>query len=107
MATAEQIVERLARLRQAERWAKDEMARRWSGREHPSFTAAKVLEEANGRFHLDAYGVDGWSSEDGRRGVDYLNYGDPYEATLLIRSWPSSYRVEVAPGGWGPYAEEE
>jgi hypothetical protein len=107
MATAEQINERLAKLRQAARWVRAEMERRWDGSEHPSFVAAEVLEEADKRFSLGSYGVEGWSSEDGRRGVDYLNYGDPYEATLLIRSKPYSYRVVVAPGGWGPYAEGE
>lgn len=33
---------------------------------------------------LGTYGVEGWSSEDGRTGVSYCNTGDTYGRTLFL-----------------------
>jgi len=50
---------------------------------HPSHVACKMLQEANEIFELDYYGVEGWSLDSGKKGVNYLNSGDPYVPTIF------------------------
>lgn len=38
---------------------------------------------------LGTYGIEGWSSDTGRRGVTYCNTGDTYARTFaLVPDWP-------------------
>jgi hypothetical protein len=74
------------------------MVRRWKRSEHPSHEASKILEEADQRFELGSNGVEGhaWGMHDG---FSYLNQGDPYDTTLICRTWNRAYRFTV--GSWG------
>lgn len=91
-------------LQTAAKWIRKEMSKKPNKLQHPSHDAARILKEADKKFDLRSYGVEGWSDKSVRTGVQYLNYGDPYEATIVIRSSPNHYCVHIALGGWGPYA---
>lgn len=65
--------------------------------EHPSFAARTALERASAEHSLDAYGVEGFCSDDGRHGISYLNRGDPYAATVIFRSRSERFYI----GAWG------
>lgn|SRR5512135_1373533 len=90
------------KLQQAAKWIRRELTKRDDG-SHPSHLASKVLEEADKKFNLGSYGVEGWSKSP-RFGYQYLNYGDPYDATIVVRSNPTRATVIVALGGWASYA---
>ena len=62
-----------------------------------------MLEEADKKFQLGSYGVEGWAKSPSL-GYQYLNYGDTYDPTIVIRSNPTRATVIVALGGWGSYA---
>ncbi|HSX23309.1 MAG TPA: hypothetical protein VLE97_11100 [Gaiellaceae bacterium] len=90
------------KLQQAAKWVRRELTKRDDG-SHPSHLASKVLEEADEKFALGSYGVEGWSKSP-RFGYQYLNYGDPYDPTIVVRSNPTRATVIVALGGWASYA---
>lgn len=90
------------KFQQAAKWIRRELTKRDDG-SHPSHLAAKVLEEANQKFGLGSYGVEGWAKSP-HLGYQYLNYGDPYDATIVVRSNPTRATVIVALGGWASYA---
>jgi hypothetical protein len=90
------------KLQLAAKWIRREIKKRDDG-SHPSHLAAKVLEEADEKFNLGSYGVEGWAKSPSR-GYQYLNYGDPYDATIVVRSNPTQATVFVALGGWATYA---
>jgi hypothetical protein len=90
------------KLQQAAKWIRRELNKR-ADRSHPSHLASKVLEEADEKFQLGSHGVEGWSKSSSL-GYQYLNYGDPYDATIVVRSNPTRATVIVALGGWATYA---
>ena len=90
------------KLQQAAKWIRRELNNRADG-SHPSHLASKVLEEADEKFNLGSFGVEGWAKSPSR-GYAYLNYGSPHDSTIVIRSNPTQATVIVAMGGWEPYA---
>jgi hypothetical protein len=90
------------KLQQAAKWIRRELSKRGDS-SHPSHLASKVLEEADKKFNLGSYGVEGWAKSPSL-GYPYLNYGDPYDATIVVRSNPTKATVFVALGGWASYA---
>lgn len=70
----------------------------WGG-SHPSFAVKQILEEAEKRYGLPSFGVEGWCDAVGKNGVSYLNMGDPYALTIYVRTTPHSARVSL--GCWG------
>jgi hypothetical protein len=90
------------KLRQAAKWIRRELSKR-ADSSHPSHLANKVLEEADKKFKLESFGVEGWAKTPSI-GYQYLNYGDPYDATIVVRSSPTRATVHVALSGWAPYA---
>lgn len=90
------------KLQQAAKWIRRELTKRADG-SHPSHLARKVLEEADKKFALNSYGVEGWANSPSV-GFEYLNYGDPYDSTIVVRSNPTRATVHVALGGWASYA---
>lgn len=67
--------------------------------QHPSFAVRGILHDAERRFNLPTYGVEGWCTQMGRNGVSYLNAGDPYALTIYVRTTP--FRAQVSLGCWG------
>jgi hypothetical protein len=89
-------------LKRAIAWVRREMIKRTKeDHSHPSHIAAKVLNEADERFALGSCGVEGWITGT-QNGVQYLNFGDPYVPTLVVRTYGHNYRCSV--GGWASYA---
>lgn len=86
-------------LKKAARWIRRELTKRADG-SHPSHLAARILAEADERFALASFGVEGWAKSP-QTGVQYLNYGDPYDATIVVRSNATRATVHVAVGGVG------
>lgn len=85
-------------------WCRQEYARRRQDEHcHCSHTAAEVMRDAEKRFNLGTFGVEGFSlSPDS--GVQYLNAGDTYARTILFRS--ASLNVgRWSLGSWGGIAE--
>lgn len=91
------------KLKTAARWIRRQLTTR-DDDAHPSHLAAVVLAEADEKFHLGSYGVEGWATTPSR-GVQYLNYGDPYDSTIVVVSNAHNCRVHVAMGGWANYAD--
>lgn len=92
-----------AQFERAVRWCRAEFNKRWDGWEHPSHLADKLLEEADKKFELRSYGVEGQSNSTGRSGFSYLNYGDPYIPTIVARTSPTKVSFHYA-SGWASYA---
>jgi hypothetical protein len=90
------------KLQQAAKWIRRELNKRDDG-SHPSHLANKVLEEADEKFGLGSFGVEGWAKSPSI-GYQYLNYGDSYDPTIVVRSNPTRATVIVALGGWASYA---
>jgi hypothetical protein len=90
------------KLQQAAKWIRRELNKRDDG-SHPSHLANKVLEEADKKFGLGSFGVEGWAKSPSI-GYQYLNYGDSYDPTIVVRSNPTRATVFVALGGWASYA---
>lgn len=90
------------KLQQAAKWIRRELNKRDDGT-HPSHLAAKVLEEADQKFGLGSFGVEGWAKSPSI-GYQYLNYGDSYDPTIVVRSNRTQATVIVALGGWASYA---
>lgn len=70
---------------------------------HCSFLAAEIMQEAEKRFNLPTYGVEGFAINMDS-GVEYLNTGDSYGRTILFRSrsrWIGRWSL----GAWGDIAE--
>lgn len=89
-------------LKEARDWCIREMnARRVPG-QHPSHMSAKILKEADAKFALDSFGVEGWADAVGNRGVEYLNMGDTYALTLIAKTSRSDWSFHV--GCWGDFA---
>jgi hypothetical protein len=86
----------------AARWIRREIARRVTSA-HPSHVASRVLEEADAKFALGSFGVEGWAKSP-NLGYQYLNFGDSYAPTIVIRSNAITAMVFVAMGGYAAYA---
>lgn len=71
---------------------------------HPSFLAGEILAEAEGKFAIPSYGVEGYAFTS-VRGMQYLNFGDPYDATIVVTSNPTMARFWLASGGWAGFAK--
>jgi hypothetical protein len=68
---------------------------------HCSFAAARALEDTERQFpDLGTFGVEGhsWTTY---HGVNYLNTGDTYDATILFRSDSERFWI----GSWGDFVE--
>lgn len=91
-------------LKRAARWVRRQLTKRHDPNSHPSHLAAVVLKEAEEKFGLESFGVEGWADGVGAKGVQYLNFGDPYSPTIIVRSWRHHCLVSFAGGGWEPYA---
>lgn len=91
-------------LKRAARWVRRQLTKRRDPYSHPSHLAAVILKEAEEKFGLESFGVEGWADSVGSKGVQYLNFGDPYSPTIVVRSWPHHCLVSFAGGGWEPYA---
>lgn len=93
-------------LQRAARWVRKEMAKRDDGSRHPSFPMQEILLEAEEKFDLGTFGVEGWStSVAGHSGVSYLNTGDSYGRTLVARTSTRGWRRwSVHVGCWAAYA---
>lgn len=63
-------------------------------RVHPSFAAQDALLAANEKFDLGMFGTEGWAV-DLTHGVTYLNAGDVYALTLIVRTGPYGVRFHV------------
>jgi len=89
-------------LRNARRWCATRYRKRREDRrgEHPSHLACAVMLEAEKRYNLGTFGVEGWCDR-GRwaYGWNYLNTGDPYAQTVMVRTTPSRARFYVK--AWG------
>lgn len=106
--TKDEIQQQLDKLRKARDWCANEFAKRDKKGLHPSFLVAELLKEADQKFELGGFGVEGWSTHiQGTTGVSYLNFGDPYICTLFVWTRPDGARFHVAEGGWAPYAPED
>lgn len=93
-----------AALKLARDWASREYSRRSrSDRRHPSFLADEILLEADEKFGLDSYGVEGWAIST-TKGVSYLNFGDSYDPTIVVETSSSGARFILAMGGWADFA---
>lgn len=91
-------------LTRAYNWARREYARRRMVEDlHCSHTAADVMAEAEKRYQLGTFGVEGFAINMDS-GVEYLNTGDSYGRTILFRSrsrWIGRWSL----GAWGDIAE--
>jgi hypothetical protein len=63
---------------------------------HASHTAYEMLEEVNKKFELDYCGIEGWSAENGNKGVNYLNGGDPYVPTIFALASFNEIEFKIA-----------
>lgn len=78
---------------------------------HPSFLADEIMCEAEVRFALDSAGVEGWSRDNGRSSVSYLNRGETYAVTILVYTtihgvrWTIRSWGDVVEAGGGPDEE--
>jgi len=91
-------------LQKAAQWCAAEFKKRRNENEHASFLASKLLEEASARFELSDFGVEGWATSEGRTGISYLNFGDTYAPTIVVRTTAQQASFRYSPGGWGGYA---
>jgi hypothetical protein len=94
----------LPALRLARDWASRQYSRRSrDDRRHPSFLADEILLEADEKFGLDSYGVEGWARSP-TKGVSYLKFGDSYDPTIVVQTSSTGARFFLAIGGWAAYA---
>lgn len=72
---------------------------------HPGHAVARALGDVSARFDI-GFGVEGWARDPfGRRGVDYINMGDPYELTVCVTTTPTGARFHVT--CWATFAGRE
>lgn len=81
-------------LQKAVKWCRREYSKRRETEHcHCSHTAVEVMQEAEKKFDLGTFGVEGWGDECGRDGVSYLNSGDPYDTTIVFHTWTERFYV--------------
>jgi hypothetical protein len=88
----------------AMRWCVKQMHERRVPGQHPSHMLSTILKEADAKFALDSFGVEGFCSPSGDNGVSYLNMGDSYSTTLVAVAYgrTGDWNIEVKP--WADYA---
>lgn len=87
-------------------WARREYSRRMQADDcatHCSRIAAEVMAEAEKRYQLDTYGVEGFAINP-QSGIQYLNTGDPYGRTIVFRAKSRNAGLWNL-GSWGDMAE--
>lgn len=91
----------------ARRWCAAQFAKRYPDRryEHASFLASEILKECDTWFALDSFGVEGWATST-ETGVEYLNFGDSYHPTVLVRTRRDGVSFHFARGGWAEFASQ-
>lgn len=90
----------LVRARRYARRTFNRLSESWEYRNaHASHAASKALELAAERFGF-GYGVEGYSDESGRTGVEYVNAGDSYDLTLCCKSDRYRVRFFIASFAW-------
>lgn len=93
--------------RKALRWVKKEWRKRWpEAHGHPSHLAGKILAEAEEKFELGTFGVEGFCGQewgDFREGVSYLNIGETYDMTITHQAFQNfgGYRNTFRLESWG------
>jgi hypothetical protein len=95
-----------ATLVKAARWIRSQYAKRRTPGQHPSHLFDDLLREAEARYDLGTFGPEGWCDEVGENGVAYLNTGDPYTPTILVKTSRFCWRVSVAMGGYAGFAPQ-
>lgn len=107
MATAHFLNNAIADLRKARRFARHRfnelMAGDYMGH-HTSHAAVKALEEADEKFNLGGFGVEGFTLkeyDDPNESINYINMGDTYDWTLMFDSRTDRFLV----GSWGDLVE--
>lgn len=81
-------------LNSARKWCQEQYnKRRGEYTWHVSFLATEILEEAEKKFNLNTFGVEGFSSVTGKHCVDYLNTGETYGTTIIFRSKGEKFSV--------------
>jgi hypothetical protein len=61
---------------------------------HPSHNASLALQYTEQSLNLPTHGVEGWAV-DSRHGVSYINTGDLYDLTVVVRCSPKGARFSV------------
>ena len=93
-------------LNRALRWVRSELAKRSVDyNSHRSHLVAVVLSEAEVKFGLDTCGVEGWCDGLGKAGVQYLNTGDSYGLTIVVRAGRDWHRASL--GAWADFASHK
>ena len=63
---------------------------------HASFIAHEMLKDIEQIFNIETYGIEGWSAENGNKGVNYLNNGDPYVPTIFALASFNEIEFKIA-----------
>lgn len=63
---------------------------------HASHIAYQMLKDVNEEFNLEYPGIEGWSFDCGKKGVNYLNAGDPYVKTIFAYADFSTIEFKIA-----------
>lgn len=86
-------------------WCRREyLKRRKETHFHCSHTAAEVMADAEKRFDLGTFGVEGFAINSDA-GLQYLNTGDTYARTILFRASSCNFG-RWSLGSWGDVAEK-
>lgn len=95
-------------IQKAARLARVKFKELWDGDEHPSFAQSKALEyaaqwlEDNG---VPNHGVEGFAfPQSCTHGVEYINFGDPYDYTVLAVVRGGGFKHSIETGCWASYA---
>ena len=82
-------------LKKARVWCAHQFKARYERNEHASFLASRILKEADEKFGLESFGVEGWCDDTGSGGCEYLNMGDSYTLTIYVKTNRYSARFSV------------
>jgi len=77
-------IDEVKNLERARNWTRKRFnALREGERCHPSHHAAQAMKEAEKRYQLETFGVEGDCTENGGIDIIYLNTGDTYALTIV------------------------
>lgn len=82
-------------LKKARLWCARQFSKRYNRLTHASHLASEILKEADERFKLESFGVEGFCDQVGASGCDYLNMGDSYTQTLYVKTNRYAARFSV------------
>ena len=92
------------KLEKALRWCRRQWTKRWPEETgHCSFLVEKILTEAEEKFGIDTFGVEGFNAQEWGNyveGVSYLNTGDTYDITICFQSF-GKYSGRFFLSSWG------